>query len=163
MRAKHEGWSLRRNILIALVGIVVGVCAGSLITATAQDTTASTQQALTVCSPVGYSVELLRAVDADTLDLDVDLGLEVHIRTRFRLYGIDAWEVRGEERPRGLIATEFAVAWLEASENLEVRPGGNRGFRRGKFGRWVVYLCRTGDVCLNDVLVHEGHAERREY
>jgi endonuclease YncB( thermonuclease family) len=101
-------------------------------------------------------------VDADTLDLEVELGLEVYTRTRVRLADIDAWEVRGPERPRGQLASQFAQTWLDESQSLEIRAGDSRGYKRGKYGRWIVYICRPDAECLNDVLVTEGHAERSD-
>ncbi len=144
--------------LLVFVGALVGACAGALLPVTAQDTAVSP----TVACTQHYQITVTRVVDADTLDMEVDLGLEVFTRTRVRLAGIDAWEVRGEERPQGLIASEFASRWLAESESLEIRPEDSRGFRRGKYGRWLAYVCRVGGVCLNDVLVTEGHAERSD-
>jgi len=109
-----------------------------------------------------YPVTVRRVVDADTLDLEVELGLEIYTRTRVRLTGIDAWEVRGPERERGQAASQFAQVWLDESQVLEIRPGDSRGYKRGKYGRWLVYICRPDAECLNDRLVTEGHAERSD-
>ena len=51
-----------------------------------------------------YKAKVVKIVDADTVDLMVSLGLHSYSEERFRLRGIDAWEVRGKEREKGLLA-----------------------------------------------------------
>ena len=41
-----------------------------------------------------YKATLLRVIDGDSLDCLIDLGFDVMIRERVRLFGIDAQEVR---------------------------------------------------------------------
>lgn len=40
-----------------------------------------------------YAAKLIEVIDGDTVDLLIDLGLEIHKRERCRLYGIDAPEM----------------------------------------------------------------------
>lgn len=125
--------------------------------------------------------EVVKVVDADTLDLSIDLGFEVRIVTRIRLIseavittpqnrlddGVDAWETRGVERERGLAAK--ARVLMLCPQGSTVRMFSRRGGSRGKYGRWlaaILYATRnpkTGAVdwrSLGDTLVAEGHAER---
>ena len=54
-----------------------------------------------------YKAKLIRVVDGDTLDAEIDLGFNVFIKERVRLYGIDTWESRTrdlEEKKKGLAA-----------------------------------------------------------
>ena len=37
-----------------------------------------------------YNCELIRVVDGDTVDLNVNLGFDIWVKKRVRLYGIDA-------------------------------------------------------------------------
>ena len=43
-----------------------------------------------------YQAKLIEVIDGDTVDLLIDVGLEIHKRERCRLYGIDAPEMPTE-------------------------------------------------------------------
>ena len=52
-------------------------------------------------------LDILRVVDGDTVDCNIDLGFDLCIKRRVRLFGIDAPESRTldlEEKQRGLAA-----------------------------------------------------------
>ncbi|CAK9059779.1 Modification methylase DpnIIB (M.DpnIIB) (Adenine-specific methyltransferase DpnIIB) (M.DpnII 2) [Durusdinium trenchii] len=107
-----------------------------------------------VHSPYVYRARVTQVVDGDTVDADVDLGFGIHFHTRFRLYGIDAWEKTGAERERGLAAR----AWLaERIADREILIESIRD-RQGKYGRYLVILWADGEN-LNERLVELGHAE----
>lgn len=112
-----------------------------------------------------------RVVDGDTLDLLIDLGYEVHIHTRVRLlsegelanggvpYGVNAWETRGADKERGLLAKARVEGLCPAGAT--VRVFSMKGGYKGKYGRWlVVILYRVGAEwrSLGDQLLLEGHA-----
>ena len=63
-----------------------------------------------------YSCTIVKVVDGDTVDVDIDLGFGVWLKKqRIRLYGIDTPESRTrdlEEKKYGLIAKEFVLAHL---------------------------------------------------
>lgn len=119
------------------------------------------------------TIQVVKIVDADTVDLIVDLGFGVHKQDRFRLFGIDAWEVRGPERPKGLLAKAF----LDAQINKAYGEGGelvvrtvratNGRDKQGKYGRYLATLFvvrKDGTrLDLNELLVKEGHAEHATY
>ena len=54
-----------------------------------------------------YAAKLIEVIDADTVDLLIDLGFGVHVKERCRLYGIDAPEMPTE-------AGKAAKAYLES-------------------------------------------------
>jgi micrococcal nuclease len=60
--------------------------------------------------PYYYNCTLLKVIDGDTIDVDIDLGFGVTLSNqRLRLYGINTPETRTrdlEEKRRGLIAKE---------------------------------------------------------
>lgn len=108
-------------------------------------------------------VEDVRDVyDADTVTLQVDLGFNMTAEVRARLYGIDAWEMRGPEREQGKDARD----WLRqkiAGKQIEIETFRDR---TGKFGRWLVtiWLHQDGErVNINDRLIELGFAERNYY
>lgn len=85
-----------------------------------------------------YHARVARVVDADTLDLDVDLGFAVTTRQRIRLVGpggayFDAWEVRGAERTKGLIAKAVVEEWVANSPEVLVKTSQEKG----KYGRYL--------------------------
>ncbi len=139
-----------------------------------------------------HDVRLKGIYDADTQTFDFLLGLDVVLRDQtVRLWGIDAWELRGPERPKGIEALAFAKGLLfkEEGERLTPRPilvrmREDRQGRddRGKYGRWLVevfvqrvvrppFTDRGGEeqparvewVNLNKALVDAGHAEIVDY
>jgi endonuclease YncB( thermonuclease family) len=115
-----------------------------------------------------YKASVRRVVDADTLDLDIDLGFGIITRQRVRLARINAWETRGPEREQGLIAKAFVEQALvcDLYEFIWIRTD-----KRGKFGRWIAeiqFIENNGDekselANLSDVLVQRGHARYQDY
>jgi len=106
-----------------------------------------------------YPVEVERVIDGDTIVVDLYLGLGVVLDDQYiRFYGIDTWEIRGEEKPRGLLAKEYVIKRLEEGKvEIEIRPEwGSKG--KGKYGRWLGIVYVDGKD-LNVELIEEGHAE----
>ena len=56
-----------------------------------------------------YRAQVKAVIDADTIDVLIDLGFGVHTMQRLRLYGIDAPEMRTEA---GKIAKEYVKTIL---------------------------------------------------
>ena len=104
-----------------------------------------------------YRCKLIKVVDGDTIDVDIDLGFGVWLRNqRVRLYGIDTPESRTrdlEEKKYGLAAKEFLTKWTGAGE-LTIKTHKDE---RGKFGRILgeIYAFKTN---VNDKMVYEHHA-----
>ena len=110
-----------------------------------------------IFSPVSW-----RVYDGDTiLDLVLDLGFGVRIEIKTRLLGINAPEVRGSEKKKGLETKLFLghtmdKAFLRKSLRVESHN------KSGKFGRWLVTVW-DGDVNLNKLMVENGLAEFKDY
>lgn len=95
-----------------------------------------------------YRATVLRWVDADTVDLEVDLGFNVRLRERFRLTGprgvyFDAAEKRGEEREYGKRA--LALVQKRCAHGSIVTVYTHKQ-DKGKYGRWLA------TVMLDDVM-----------
>jgi micrococcal nuclease len=109
-------------------------------------------------SPVyTYRAELVRVVDADTIDVRLDVGFDTHIFKRLRFLAFDAWETRGEEREKGLVAKERLESLIRSSNQLYVQTIMDG---EGKFGRvlaWVWIETFDGPKCINQILLEEGH------
>lgn len=107
-----------------------------------------------------YRAKVLRVVDGDTVDVLIDLGFDLHNKTRVRLYGINTPEVRTRdkrEKARGLAAKERLKEMLRLNRNECVIR--TRLDKKGKFGRLLGTLF-VGEKDLNEALYAEGHAER---
>jgi len=83
-----------------------------------------------------YPAKIERVIDGDTIVADLSLGLGVILDDQYvRLYGIDAWETKGEEREKGLLAKEYLERRLqEGKVEIEITPEWEKK-GRGKYGR----------------------------
>ena len=94
-----------------------------------------------------YNFKLVKVVDGDTVDIDIDLGFGVWLKDqRIRLMGIDTPESRtrdDEEKKFGLLAKEEVIKYLANCKKF-------KSFKdeKGKFGRilgdFEVYDNRAG-------------------
>jgi micrococcal nuclease len=109
-----------------------------------------------------YAATIRRVVDADTIDLDIDLGFSIHSKQRVRLARVDAWEVRGEEREQGQVAKARVEELLPLGKVVYVQTHKDK---TGKYGRYIaeIWLSAASPVNLSDLLVEEGHAEYVKY
>lgn len=102
---------------------------------------------------------VLRVVDGDTIDLELDLGLYLSAALRFRLLGVDTPE-RGQ--PGYAEARDYVAAWcrdvLDRPDLLELRA---RTHKADSFGRWLVDLVAVTDgtdvADLSTDLIRDGH------
>ena len=106
-----------------------------------------------------YKAKITRVVDGDTVDLLIDVGFNIHIKERARLYGIDAPESRTrdlEEKKRGLAAKARLIEILESfGETIVVRTS----IDKGKYGRLLAELISEDrEQNANQMLISEGHA-----
>ena len=99
---------------------------------------------------------LVKVVDGDTFDCDIDLGFSVVLaKQRIRLMGVDTWESRTrdkKEKAKGLLAKQFAKDMLEEAKEITLKSHG-----KGKYGR-ILGEVYCDDKCLNEELKSEGHA-----
>lgn len=107
---------------------------------------------------------VVRVVDADTLEVDTDLGHGVWVRhskktpNRLRLVRIDAWETRGEEKEAGIKAKERVIE-LMGIHGFEVLI---HTISKDSFGRWLADVWLADGTNLSDLLLAEGHASLYE-
>ena len=92
-----------------------------------------------------YKCKIVRVVDGDTVDVDIDLGFGVWMRKqRIRMYGIDTPESRTSdkvEKVYGKAATEFLTKWTNAGDlTLKTFKDG-----KGKYGRILGELWYGGE------------------
>ena len=107
-----------------------------------------------------YKCKMVKVVDGDTVDVDIDLGFGVWMRDqRIRLYGIDTPESRtsdDKEKVYGLAAKDFVVKWTNAGD-LSLKTFKDD---RGKCGRILGEIWYGGKHNVNQLLVDNHHAVR---
>ena len=83
-----------------------------------------------------YNCTIVKVIDGDTVDVDIDLGFGVWLKKqRIRLYGIDTPESRTrdlEEKKYGLVAKAFVLAHLPLGSTRTLTTVQDK---TGKYGR----------------------------
>jgi len=106
-----------------------------------------------------YKATMLRIVDGDTVDVDIDLGFGVWLRKqRIRLYGMDTPESRTrdlEEKHYGNLSKNFIKDRLPVGTVFKIRTEKDS---KGKFGRILGILLDSNDVSINDTMIAQGYA-----
>ena len=109
-----------------------------------------------------YECEIVRVVDGDTVDVNIDLGFGVWMRKqRIRLYGVDTPESRTRdlvEKKYGLAAKAFVKSHLPkgSPQTLKTKLDG-----KGKFGRILgefIIEMHEGMPTINELLIKNHHA-----
>lgn len=104
-----------------------------------------------------YSASVLSVVDGDTLHVELDLGLDVRVRTTLRLNGIDCPELK---TPAGKAAKAFTEAWVKNNGGVVVVD--TYKDKREKYGRYLAEVRPTVPpyvLSLNQSLLVNGHAK----
>ena len=104
-----------------------------------------------------YKAKVLRVVDGDTYDMEVDLGFDIRFTARFRLRGIDTpetWRPKTEaEREHGERATVFVKNLIEGKE---VRVYSSK---LGIYGRYACDIMLDGKQKENGVFETQSLAQ----
>lgn len=91
-------------------------------------------------TPYCYHGTVLRWVDGDTLDIEVDLGFKMKTTQRFRLLGVDTPE-------RGQPGFNEAKALAE-----QLAPTGSsllfESMKSDKYGRWLIHIAPVSEALL---------------
>tara|TARA_R100001460_G_scaffold107966_1_gene157804 strand:+ start:5797 stop:6201 length:405 start_codon:yes stop_codon:yes gene_type:complete len=100
-----------------------------------------------------YNATIIRVVDGDTVDVDIDLGFDNWIRNqRIRLYGVDTPECRTRnkaEKAHGLLAKRYVQNTLRLGEVYALRTR-----EKGKYGRYLGEI-KVGRTTINKLLLKE--------
>ena len=112
-----------------------------------------------------YKAKVIDVYDGDTVRLEVQLGFGLTWRgvdnkgLKIRLFGINTPEVRGKERPEGLISRDRLREQI-LGKHITLKTIRDK---TGKYGRYLGVLIKEDGTNMNEWLVSEGLAERREY
>ena len=103
-----------------------------------------------------YKAKLIRVVDGDTIDAEIDLGFKIYIKERIRFAGIDTPESRTRhkhEKSWGLAAKcrvkdllEYEDAEFTLTTELQ---------KKGKFGRILGSVILADGTSLSEILLDE--------
>ena len=104
--------------------------------------------------------KVLRIVDGDTLDVDIDLGFDISYMQRVRLAGIDTPESRTTDKAEkvlGLEVKDKLKKAIDAATNIVIKT--EKPDSSEKYGRilgWV--FLDDNKVSINQTLIDEGYA-----
>ena len=108
-----------------------------------------------------YRANLVKVVDGDTVDVDIDLGFGVWLKDeRVRIMGIDTPESRTSDKVEkvfGLAAKERLKQLVEKDTILKTFASKSGEDMKGKFGR-ILGDFIVGDRTVTEILIEEGHA-----
>lgn len=106
-----------------------------------------------------FRVDVNKVIDGDTLDVSFYLGLGIWLNNqRIRLRGINAPEMKGEQRPMGIKVRDYLVNALQQAEVIVAKTDEKS---KGKYGRFLVILfAKTAGkwVNVNQELIRQGAA-----
>tara|TARA_B100000686_G_C16612149_1_gene874395 strand:- start:239 stop:580 length:342 start_codon:yes stop_codon:yes gene_type:complete len=109
-----------------------------------------------------YKAKLIRIIDGDTIDAEIDVGFDVFVKKRIRLWGINAPETRSRDKDevkRGKNAFKRLASILALSSGeFELITHGD-----GKYGRCLGEIfVKDYEESVNQVLINEGLAKKYE-
>jgi micrococcal nuclease len=104
--------------------------------------------------------KVLKVVDGDTIDVDIDLGFNVSYTQRVRLAGIDTPESRTKdlkEKALGLESKDYLSKQLKDALTVVIKT--EKPDSSEKYGRILGWLyINEGTKSLNELMIEQGYA-----
>jgi len=109
-----------------------------------------------------YPAKVIKVYDGDTITVEINLGFDVSITKSCRLIDIDALEIKGEERPEGLIAAQ-ALRTKLLDKDVFIETSLNSHYREKIcfYKRPLIKVYLNGES-ISQWMVDNGHAKWRE-
>lgn len=108
-----------------------------------------------------YDVTVIKVVDGDTVDVDIDLGFGICLKDeRVRIMGIDTPESRTSDKVEklfGLAAKERLYQLLEHDARLITTEDKSGEDMKGKFGRILGDFRAADGRLVTEIMIDEGH------
>ena len=99
-----------------------------------------------------YTAKVTNVVDGDTIDVDIDLGFDVHINTRLRLAGVNCAELN---TPEGVLARRWTQYNLLGT-TVTIKTDKDK---KEKYGRYLAVVeVPSWSYNFNDALIKKGYA-----
>lgn len=98
---------------------------------------------------IKYPCRVLKVLDGDTLDVEIDLGFGIFKRDRIRVYGIDTPEIHSRNKNEKKAGEKAKSALIEClGENTKFEPAG-----KDKYGRMLgVVYCTDGQPAAKSLI-----------
>lgn len=107
-----------------------------------------------------YNAIVKSVYDADTIRVDIDLGCNVWLRNEpIRFMGINAPEIRGEERDLGIASRDWLLTKLQPNDKIIIQTVKDK---KGKYGRYLAWVYVDG-ININQLMIQEGYAKEANY
>ena len=107
-----------------------------------------------------YDVTVVKVVDGDTIDVEIDLGFDISFSSRVRLAGIDTPESRTTnkaEKVLGLEAKEYVKSKIKDAKDVVIKT--EKMDSSEKYGRILGWLFLDGSkVSVNEQMIADGYA-----
>jgi micrococcal nuclease len=107
--------------------------------------------------PYRYKAKVVKVIDGDTFDINVDLGFSIWTLQRLRLVNVNTPEIRGSERKDGLRVKRYVKELIEG-KLLDVDI-----FKRGKYGRYVAEIYLEDGTELSKHLILNNMAKKVDW
>jgi micrococcal nuclease len=111
-----------------------------------------------------YAASVIKVIDGDTIDCEVDLGFTVFVKVRFRLYGVNCMETKlgantnAEQKALGLKAKQIVTdELLGKTVVIKSSIGPAAGLDTDKYGRYLARIY-INDEYYNQTLIDRGLA-----
>ena len=102
-----------------------------------------------------YKATVTKVYDGDTITVDFDLGFGIILKKqKIRLLGINTPEVRGSEKPQGIISRD-ALRQRILGKVVTIKTSKDK---KGKYGRWLGEVF-VEDENINQWFITEGYAK----
>jgi micrococcal nuclease len=111
-----------------------------------------------------YKATIIRVIDGDTVDVEIDLGFDIKQKTRLRLYGINAPELKGPSSKAGHETKTYVESILTEGKEILVETFKDKKEKYGRYLAVIKYV--EGDINeqglekfnLNEQLILKGLA-----
>lgn len=113
---------------------------------------------MTPTTAYDYRAKIVRWIDGDTVQIDIDLGFDVTTRQTVRLKGIDTPELKSKDaviRQAAVWAREKAMQL--APEGTTIRVQSEKGFAQEKYGRYLATINTSAGLDVSRELIRMGH------
>jgi micrococcal nuclease len=101
-----------------------------------------------------YKATVIRVIDGDTVDVDIDLGFSIHTHQRVRVNGIDAPE---RYTPEGRLAAAFLSSYL--SPGTPIVTSTVKAVSTEKYGRYLADIILPNGFSVSSLMLDQGHAK----
>lgn len=103
-----------------------------------------------------YLAKVDRWIDGDTIQLDVDLGFNIHIVEKFRVARINAPEMNTFE---GKAAKDYAISLIPIGAMVKIHSSKrDTAIKEEKYGRWLAEIELPTGENFSDLMLNSGHA-----